>query len=196
MDKAELYFMDRRMSRINKIDYSKLFIFVMLFVLIISMAHGIIDNSKYKVVRFSNSNFLIPQRIYDGLSRIDGDKYVYFESEDYYVLGIDPECEGIDVQLLERFNIVNDIFEKRKDIDKEYDLLSLLENVNGNIVYKGRTKKPSYDKYFIQLRCDDYDEIVLFFESDGRSVIEIIIAPQNDFSEKEIIKMHGNIRCR
>ena len=41
-----------------------------------------------------------------------------------------------------------------------------------------------------------YDEIVLFFESDGRSVIEIIIAPQNDLSEKEIIKMHGNMRCR
>lgn len=184
------------MPRINKIDYSKIFILVMLFVLIISMAHGIIDNSKYKVVRFFNSNFLIPQRIYDGLSRIDGDKYVYFESEDYYVLGIDPECEDIDVQLLERFNIVNDIFEKRKDIEKEYDLLNLLENVNGNIVYKGRTNKPSYDKYFIQLRSDDYDETVLFFESDGRSVIEIIIAPQNDLSEKEIIKMHGNMRCR
>ncbi|WP_022767543.1 hypothetical protein [Butyrivibrio sp. NC2007] len=64
----------------------------------------------------------------------------------------------------------------------------------GRLIDSEKTNKPSYDKYFIQYRTKDCDEIILFFTSDEKNLIEIIIAPKNDISLKEIEMMHGTMR--
>ena len=105
-------------------------------------------------------------------------------------MGIGPDPGDIDSSILDQFNISNEDLAKLRSVKTEYDLLRIVGFDEGRLVDSGKTNKPSYDKFFIQYRTRDCDEIILFYTSDEKNLIEIIIAPKNDISQKEIEMMH------
>ena len=116
------------------------------------------------------------------------------KSDDYMILGVGPDCEGIDSDILECFDIS---FEKIKEVNSSkyaYELIKLAESGNGVVVDCGKTDKPSFDAYFLQYRSDNIEKIIYAFTADNKSVVEIIVAPRGDISKKEIKDMYGSLR--
>lgn len=181
------------MCRVKSFDFQKVFIFLWVFVFIIFILSGMINNSNYKSILFSNASFIVPNRVAENTNRTEGDDFVFLYSGDYLVLGVGPDCQKVDDDVLEHFNISYEDLEKVKTITYEDELTKLISFKSGVTVYSGKTDKPSYDEYFIQFRSDDREEIVLVYRKDNKTVIEMIMAPSGDISKKEIVKMHGNM---
>ena len=80
----------------KKIDYQKIFIYMMIFAWMIGFAVTLNENSEYDVIRFGNAHFHLPKRITENLERTEGENYVFLQSDDYLVLGVGPDCEGVD----------------------------------------------------------------------------------------------------
>lgn len=184
------------MCRVKTIDWPKIWIYIIIFVAIIGVTVGTANNSKYDVIRFGDAHFRLPNRITGSLDRIDGENYVFLHSDDYLVLGVGPDCEGIDSDILEQFDIS---FEKLKEVNSikyEYELTELVGDSDGVVVDSGKTDKPSFDKYYIRYKSDNVEKIILVFTANNKSVIEIIVAPKDDISKKEFTEMLGTIRYR
>ena len=178
----------------KKFNYQKIIIFFMLFVFVIAIVIGTIDNSKYEPIIFGDSSFLLPKRITEGMNRSDGEDYVYIQNDDYLVLGIGPDCEDVDEDILERFNISPEDIDNANSIRTGMELMKLIRDTDGVIVDTGRADKPSFDCFFVHFRSDGWEEVILAYRADDKNLIEIIIAPENDISDKEIIKMNGCLR--
>lgn len=178
----------------KKFEYQKLFLYIMFFFLIIFMSVQMMNDSKYDVISFGDAHFRLPKRITGSLERIEGKEYVFLKSDDYMILGVGPDCEGIDSDILECFDIS---FEKIKEVNSikyAYELIKLAESGNGVVVDCGKTDKPSFDAYFLQYRSDNVEKIIYAFTADNKSVVEIIVAPRGDMSKKEITDMYGSLR--
>jgi len=178
----------------KKFDYQKLYIYIMIFIAFIGINVGMINNSKYDVIEFGKAYFRLPKRITGSLDRIEGKEYIFLKSDEYLILGVGPDCEDIDSDILEYFDIS---FEKLKDVNSikyAYELLEIVGNGNGVVVNCGKTDKPSFDKYFLQYRSDNIEKSIYVFTAYNKSAIEIIVAPVGDISTKETDEMYGSLR--
>ncbi|SFV03695.1 hypothetical protein [Butyrivibrio sp. INlla21] len=180
----------------KKCAFQKIFIFFMILVFTIAIVIAFANNSKYEPIILDNSSFLLPKRITEGMKRSDGEGYVFFQSDDYQVLGVESECHTIDDTILDSINISNEDLNKIKSINSEYELMEFVDDTSGTLVDSGRTDKPSFDNYFIRYRGDDFERVVLAYKEGDKTLLEIIDTPLDDLSEKEIIKMLGNMGFR
>ena len=181
------------MCRVKTIDWPKIWIYIIIFVAIIGVTVGTANNSKYDVIRFGDAHFRLPNRITGSLDRIDGENYVFLHSDDYLVLGVGPDCESVDSDILEQFDISFEKIKEVNSIKNAYELTEFVGNNSGVVVDSGVSNKPSFDECFLQYRFDDVEKIIYFFTADNKSVIEIIIAPRGDISKKEIEEMYGSL---
>ncbi|WP_026655019.1 MULTISPECIES: hypothetical protein [unclassified Butyrivibrio] len=181
------------MCRVKKVDWSKIWVYIVVFVIILFMVKGMNKNSKYDVIRFGDTHFRLPNRITGGLDRIEGEDYVFLHSDDYLVLGVGPDCEGIDSDILEQFDISFEKIKEVNSIKNAYELTEFVGNNSGVVVDSGVSNKPSFDECFLQYRLEDIEKIIYFFTADNKSVIEIIVAPRGDISKKEIEEMYGSL---
>ncbi|MBO4458082.1 MAG: hypothetical protein J5802_10205 [Butyrivibrio sp.] len=178
----------------KKIDYQKIFIYMMIFAWMIGFAVTLNENSEYDVIRFGNAHFHLPKRITENLERTEGENYVFLQSDDYLVLGVGPDCEGVDDAILEQFNIS---FEDLKEIDSikyETELIKLVGENDGVIVESGKTNKPSYDIYVMRHRLREREKIIIAYKEDNKCAIQILCAPKGDITKKELDYMYGGIR--
>ena len=111
-----------------------------------------INNSKYDVIKFGDAHFRLPNRITVSLDRIEGEDYVFLHSDDYLVLGVGHDCEGIDSDILEQFDISFEKLNEVNSIKHAYELTELVGNSSGVVVDSGGSNKPSFDEYFLQYR--------------------------------------------
>ncbi len=114
------------MCRGKTFDWAKIWMYIVIFVIIIVMASGMNRNSKYDVIRFGDAHFRLPNRITGSLDRIDGENYVFLHSDDYLVLGVGPDCEGIDSDILKQFDISFEKIIEVNSIKYAYELTELV----------------------------------------------------------------------
>ena len=171
-----------------------IFLIIWPFVIIGFIFFGMMNNTKYTVVSFGDAHLQVPNRVAENTTRVDGEGYVFLHSDDYLVLGVEPDCESIDPAILEQFDVS---FEKIKEINSikyAYELISLVGDEDGVVVDFGKADKPSYEQCFLQYRSGDMEEIIYTFTAENKSAIEIIVAPRGDISKKEVNDMYGSVR--
>ena len=134
----------------------------------------------------------VPKRIFDKCEGYSCDDYSVLQSDDYFIVGIGPDCKNIDDSVLDTLNISYKDIEKVNSI-KYPDELNCLIGANGVIVNKSKTVKPSYELFFIQYRLDDCDEMIFVYRSENKNVIEIVVSPTGDITQSEISHMFGSI---
>ena len=98
----------------------------MIFVFIISVVMGAIDNSKYDVIKFGDAHFILPKRIAECVDKNEGEDYVFLQSDKYFILGIGPECDEVDNVILEQFDVSYEKLKGINSIEHEYELEKLL----------------------------------------------------------------------
>ena len=183
---------EKRMQE-KKFDYQKLFLYLWILAVLIGFTALMVNNSNYEVVMIDETGFLLPNRMFEGMERTEGEGFSFSKSGECLVLGVESECTGIDAAILEQFNITEENLKRAPNIKYAYELKDLAGIGNGVVLDYGKTGKPSYDKFFLKYRADDREEIFLLYRGKERTALGIVIVPTGEFSDKEIEAMYGSI---
>ena len=166
----------------------------MFFAFVIWTISVSINNSKYAYFKVGGGNMAIPKRVYDLCTKNEDEDYLMLKADDYFVLGIGPDCWDIDDSIIEEYGINNTIIKRIGSVESTGDLMLLFNVSQENLIDSGKTNKPSYDAYFIQYKNQGQEVVVLLYKKQDRRMAEIVIAPEGDLSRKEIIDIHKVLR--
>lgn len=179
----------RGMSRKQVVIFAIGIIFMVIFFLIQAY-----QDTKYCIVRGGEGHYSVPKRIVDKCEFYVYEGYSMLQSDDYFIVGIGPDCKSIDSYVLNTLNISFKDIEKVNSIKYAYELNNLIGTSEGKIIDSSKIEKPSYELFFLQYRTDDCDEMIFVHRAENKSVIEIVVSPTKDISQSEINHMLGIIR--
>lgn len=70
---------EKRMQE-KKFDYQKLFLYLWILAVLIGFTALMVNNSNYEVVMIDETGFLLPNRIFEGMERIEGEGFSFSKS--------------------------------------------------------------------------------------------------------------------
>ena len=103
------------------------------------------QDTKYCIVRAGEGHYSVPKRIVDKCEFYVYEGYSMLQSDDYFIVGIGPDCKSVDSYVLNNLNISFKEIEKVNTIKYAYELKDLIGTSEGKIIDSSKIEKPSYE---------------------------------------------------
>jgi len=159
--------------------------------------YGYLDNkniaTNYKTIHISEGQAIVPIDYWNISSKKFYEDYAYLEANECQMLICYYPLNSIDQNIEDKMNISDDILSRMYNIESEEDLKDIFNINDEEVITKGHTDKPSFQKYRIRYEKDDKIVSVFVHHQGDRSMYQIIIANKEYFTDEEYKEMNSSL---
>ncbi len=166
-------------------------IFLILFAHCYSDRKDTVNN--YHIVNAGDGRAYVPIEYWNASEKESYEDYCYLETEECQMIIIDYPASSIEQDIKDKMGLTDDVLSCLNQIKNEDDLQAVFNLEDEDVIKKGKTDRPSFQKYLIMYEEEDKIVSVYIYHVDEHSMIQIIIADKGYFTDKEYSKMSGNL---
>ena len=165
--------------------------------ILLVFAYGYFDSidieKNYKIVNVGEGRAYVPIAYWNTSTKESFDGYCYLETDECQMIIIDYPASSIEQDIKDKMGLTDDVLSCLNQVESEDELQDVFHLEDEDVIEKGKTDKPSFQKYRIMYEEEDKVVSVYIYHVDENSIFQIIIADKEYFTEKEYSKMYGNL---